>query len=220
MAGSVDGDLAAEASRPRRDLERRPGRARLRDVVALQRRPVETLVRRRRTGGRLFPLRSAVAGRMLVVGDQELAHEVLHAPAGTYLTGAANRRFLPVLPENSVLTLDGEPHRKRRRELAPMFHGEGLKAIAPVIRELAAREVEGWPVGRPLAVLPRMRSLALSVAVRLILGIEYSACTEQVEQHLRGVLRPYSMLSGMRALARLGPVSPQAAAARGRHAFA
>jgi cytochrome P450 len=157
---------------------------------------------------------------MLVVGAPELAHEVLHAPAGTYLTGAANRRFLPVLPENSVLTLDGEPHRKRRRELAPMFHGEGLKAIAPVIRELAAREVERWPLGRPFAVLPRMRSLALSVAVRLILGIEYSACTEQVEQHLRGVLRPYSMLSGHSALARLGPLSPQAAADRGHRAFA
>src|SRR6516164_5684766 len=220
MAGSVDGDLAAEASRPRGDLERRPGRARLRDVVALQRRPVETLVRRRRTGGPLFPLSSAVAGPMLVVGAPELAHEVLHAPPGTYLTGAANRRILPVLPENSVLTLDGEPHRQRRRELAPMFHGDRLKAIAPVIRGLAAREVEGWPLGRPFAVLPRMRSLALSVAVRLILGIEDSAGVAQVERHLRGALRPYAMLSGISGLARLGPLSPQAAAARGHRAFA
>jgi cytochrome P450 len=201
-------------------MERRPGRARLTDAVAFQRRPVVTLARRRRTGGRLFPLTSAVAGSMLVVGAPELAHEVLHAPPGTYLTGAANRRILPVLPENSVLTLDGEPHRQRRRELAPMFHGDALKAIAPVIRELAAREVEGWPLGRPFAVLPRMRSLALSVAVRLILGIEDSLGVAQVERLLRGVLGPYSMLSGMSALARLGPLSPQAAAARGHRAFA
>jgi cytochrome P450 len=157
---------------------------------------------------------------MLVVGAPELAHEVLYAPPGTYLTGAANRRILPVLPEDSVLTLDGEPHRQRRRELAPMFHGEGLNAIAPVVRELAGREVEGWPLGRPLAVLPRMRSLTLSVAVRLILGIEDSACVEQVERHLRQVVRPYLMLSGMNALARLGPLSPQAAAERGHRAFA
>jgi cytochrome P450 len=157
---------------------------------------------------------------MLVVGAPELAGEVLHAPPGTYLAGAANRRILPVLPGNSVLTLDGEPHRQRRRELAPMFHGEGLTAIAPVIRALAEREVEGWPLGRPFAVLPRMRSLALSVAVRLILGIEDSRCVEQVERHLRGALRPYSMLSGFSALARLGPLSPQAAADRGLRTFA
>ena len=202
------------------EVERRLGRVRLTDAVAFQRRPVETLARRRRTGGRLFPLTSAVAGPMLVVGAPELAHEVMYAPPGTYLAGAANRRILPVLPENSVLTLDGDPHRQRRRELAPLFHGDGLKAIAPVIRGLAAREVEGWPLGRPFAVLPRMRSLALSVAVRLILGIEDSSGLEQVERHLRGALRPYSMLSGIGALARLGPLSPQAAAARGHRAFA
>jgi len=201
-------------------VKRHPDRARLTDAVAFQRRPLETLARRRHTGGRLFPLTSAVAGPMLVVGAPELAHEVLHAPPGTYLTGAANRRILPVLPENSVLTLDGEPHRQRRRELAPMFHGDGLKAITPVIRELAVREVGGWPRGRPFAVLPRMRSLALSVAVRLILGIEDSSGVEQVERHLRRALRPYSMLSGMSALASLGPLSPQAAADRGHKAFA
>jgi len=220
IAGSDSGDLAAEGRRRKGKVERRPGRARLTDAVAFQRRPLETLARRRRTGGPLFPLTSAVAGPMLVVGAPELALEVLQAPPGTYLAGAANRRILPVLPENSVLTLDGEPHRQRRRELAPMFHGDALKAIAPVIRELAAREVEGWPLGRPFAVLPRMRSLALRVAVRLILGLEDSSGLEQVERHLRGVIRPYSMLSGISALARLGPLSPQAAADRGHRAFA
>jgi cytochrome P450 len=157
---------------------------------------------------------------MLVVGAPELAHEVLQAPPGTYLAGAANRRILPVLPENSVLTLDGEPHRQRRRALAPMFHGERLMAIAPVIRELTAREVERWPLGRPFVVLPRMRSLALSIAARLILGVEDSSCVEEVERHLRGALRPYSMLSGIGVLARLGRLSPQAAADRGHRAFA
>jgi cytochrome P450 len=145
---------------------------------------------------------------------------VLHAPPGTYLAGAANRRILPVLPENSVLTLDGEPHLERRRKLAPMFHGDALEAIAPVIRELATRELEQWPLGRPFAVLPRMRWLALSIAVRLILGIADPAYIVQLERHLREGLRPYSMLSEIGALARLGRFSPHAAADRGRRAFA
>jgi cytochrome P450 len=220
IARSKYGHLAAEASRPTGQLERPLGHIRLRDAVAFQRRPLETLARRRQTGGPLFSLTSAIAGRMLVAGTPELAREVLHAPPGTYLTGAANRRILPVLPENSVLTLDGEHHRQRRRELAPMFHGEGLKAIAPVIRQLAVREVEGWPLGRPFAVLPRMRSLALSVAVRVVLGIEDPACLEHVEQHLGAVLRPYTMLSGISALERLGRWSPQTAADRGHRLFA
>jgi cytochrome P450 len=220
IASSDEGEVAAQASRALGGVDRRCGLARLRDAVAFERRPVETLARRRRTGGRLFPLTSVVAGRMLVVGAPDLAHEVLHAPPGTYLAGAANRRILPVLPENSVLTLDGEPHRQRRRELAPMLHGDALEAIAPVIRELATHEVEQWPLGRPFAVLPRMRSLALSVAVRLILGIANPASINQIERHLRAGLRPYSMLSEISALARLGRFSPHAAAHRGRRAFA
>ena len=220
LAGADGGVGAADAGRPLGRLGRRRDRAGLTGAVGFQRRPLETLARGRRTGGRLFPLTSAVAGRMLVVGAPELAHEVLFAPPGTCLAGAANRRILPVLPANSVLTLDGEAHSQRRRELAPMFRGEGLTAIAPVIRELAAREVDRWPLGRPFAVLPRMRSLALRVAVRLILGIEDSARVQQVERHLSEALRPYSMLSGMSALARLGPLSPQAAADRGQRAFA
>jgi cytochrome P450 len=219
LGGSDDGYLAAQTRRLG-NSDWRLGRTRLRDMIAFQRQPVETLVRLRRTGGRVFPLTSAVAGQMLVVGAPELAHEVLHSPPGVFLTGAANRRILPVLPEGSVLTLDGEAHRRRRRELAPMFHGEALNAIAPVIGELAACEVAGWPLGRPFAVLPRMRSLTLRIAVRLLLGIESSACAKQIERHLREALRPYSMLSGSSALARLGSLSPQAAAQRGRRAFA
>jgi cytochrome P450 len=157
---------------------------------------------------------------MVVLGSPELAQEVLHPPAGNYLAGAANRRILPVLPEDTVLTLDGDAHRARRHQVAPMFHGERLDALTPAIRTLASREIERWPLGRPFAVLPRMRSLALRIATRLVLGIEDEAAVTQIERHLRSSLRPYSMLSGIETLHWLGPASPRAAAERCRRAFA
>jgi cytochrome P450 len=119
-----------------------------------------------------------------------------------------------------VLTLDGERHRERRRLLAPMFHGDALDAIAPVCRELAAGEVERWPRDRPFAVLPRTRFLALSIAARLILGVKDRSCVKQLDHDLRAALPPYSLLSGMESLARLGPISPQATAERRRQVFA
>jgi cytochrome P450 len=168
----------------------------------------------------VFRLTSFVAGEMIVVATPDLAHEVLRAPHGTYLAGAANRRILPVLPENTVLTLDGERHRERRRLLAPMFHGEALESIAPVIRELAVREIERWPRGSPFAVLPRTRFLALSIAAWLILGVEDQSCIKQLDRNLRTALPPYSLLSGIESLVRLGPISPQATAERRRQGFA
>jgi cytochrome P450 len=127
---------------------------------------------------------------MLVLGTPELAHEVLHASPGSYLAGAANRRILPVLPANTLLTLDGEAHRERRGELAPLFHGDSLEAITPVIRDVSSRELERWPLGRPFAVLPRMRRLPLSVAARLILGVRDGAEIDRLEGCLARVPSP------------------------------
>lgn len=192
----------------------------LSDAIAFQRRPMRTLARRQQSRGDLFPLRSLLGGRLLVVGSPDLAHEILHAPPGTYLAGAANRRILPVLPQNTVLTLDGDAHHARRRLLTPLFHGDALDVIAPAIREIAARGIDHWLVGRPFAVLRRTRFLALCIAARLILGLGDHAHVRELERHLARALSLYPMLTGIKALRALGPASPQAAAERRRRGFA
>lgn len=118
--------------------------------AAFHRRPLLTLIDAERAAGPAFSLTTVVAGRAWVVCTPELAYEVLHAAPGMYLAGRANRRILPVLPNGTVLTLDGDEHRARRRVLAPLFHGDSLKAIAPIIRDTAAVEIDRWPVGVPL----------------------------------------------------------------------
>jgi len=145
---------------------------------------------------------------------------VLHSPPGRYRAGAANRRILPVLPQGTLLTMDGAEHRARRGALAPLFHGDSLQAMAPIIREIAATELERWPVGRPFAVLPRTRFMTLCIAARLVLGIEGQQLVGELERHLSDALRPYSMLAGVHRLERLGPASPQAFAIRCRAGFA
>jgi cytochrome P450 family 135 len=110
--------------------------------------------------------------------------------------------------------------RARRRLLAPLFRGDALDAIAPVIRDVASREIDRWPVGSPFAVLPQMRFLALCIAARLILGLEDHVQVRQLERHLVRALSPYSMLAGIEAFRLLGPASPQAAAERCRREFA
>jgi cytochrome P450 len=157
---------------------------------------------------------------MWVVATPDLAHEVLHSPDARYRAGTANQRILPVLPQGTVLTLDGGAHRERRRVLAPLFHGDSLAGLAPIIRDVAASELARWPTGRPFAVLPRTRLMTLRIAARLLLGIEGHALAGELECHMSKVLRPYSMLAGIDRMARLGPASPQAFAERRRAGFA
>ncbi len=189
-------------------------------AVAFQRRPVATLIEAQRTAGDTFPLRTLVAGRLLVVASPQLADEILRGPPGIYRAGSANQRILPVLPGDTVLTLDGEEHRTRRRLLAPLFHGESLSAIAPAVRDIAAAEIARWPIGEPFAVLPRTRFMTLCIASRLLLGVEDRRLVLDLERHLSKALHPYAMLAGVERLSRLGPASPQATARRCRAAFA
>lgn len=191
----------------------------LHQALAFHRRPLATLIDAQRAGGDGFPLRT-LAGRMWVVATPGLAGEVLRAPPGRYRAGSANRRILPVLPANTVLTLDGEQHRVRRRVLSPLFHGEALAAIAPVVRDIAAAEIARWPTGAPFATLPRTRFMTLRIAARLLLGIDGRATVGELERHLRAALHPYAMLAGVDGLRWLGAASPQAAARRCHAAFA
>jgi len=189
-------------------------------AVAFQRRPLATLRRYARSGGEGFTLATLAAGRTWVVATPELAHDVLHAEHGLYRAGAANRRILPVLPDCTLLTLDGEAHRARRRVLAPLFHGDSLETTATFIRGVARVEMQRWPIGRPFAVLPRMRFMTLQVAARLVLGVEDPALVRELERHLSDALRPYAMLARLQRLAVLGAASPQAQAVRCRAGFA
>jgi len=71
-----------------------------------------------------------------------------------------------------VLTLDGDPHQTRRHLLAPLFHGDSLDSLAPIIRQIAAEEIARWPIGVSFVALPRTRFMTLRIAARLLLGIQ------------------------------------------------
>lgn len=191
-----------------------------RRALSFHRRPVETLIERERAHGPAFSLPTPIAGPMWVVATPDLAHDVLHAEAGTYRAGRANRRILPVLPNDTVLTLDGDAHRERRSLLTPLFRGESLAAMAPVVRQIASGEIDRWPMGAPFDVLPRTRFMTLGIAARLLLGVEGRALIGKLERHLSRALHPYTLLAGNARLRHLGPASPQAAARRRRAEFA
>jgi len=161
---------------------RRGSLTRLSRAVAFQRRPLSTLIEAQASAGDMFPVTLLVGGRMWVLAAPELAHQVLHGPPALYRAGRANRRILPVLPSDTVLPLDGDDHRARRRVLAPLFRGDSLAAMAPIIRDIAAAEVARWPIGVPFAVLPTRSSRRPSRTGADATGIPESCGLEGVEE--------------------------------------
>jgi cytochrome P450 len=84
-----------------------------------------------------------------------------------------------------VLTALGARHMRQRKLLLPPFHGEAIDQYTQMIVEAARREIEGWPVGRPFALAPRMQAITLDVIMAGIFGIEGRPAPGTPEHGLR-----------------------------------
>ena len=173
-------------------------------------RPGPFMERCRRRYGDCFTIRLAEVGTFAFVADPALLKEVFTADRDRLRAGEANAALEPVLGNRSVLLLDGAEHLRQRRLLLPPFHGDRLRGYEALIDEIAAREVESWPVGEPLVLHPRMQAITLEVILRVVFGIEEGERLTRVRELLKRMLyvttRPWALVPPLRRdLGRLSP---------------
>ena len=115
----------------------------------------------------------------------------------------------PFAGPHSILLLDGEEHLRERRLMAGPFHGERMRAFAPIVGDLARAELATWQ-GRVLA-LERMRELALQIILRVVFGArddELTALRRAIDDTLATV-RSLPWVLAMAVMRKdLGPRSP------------
>jgi len=52
------------------------------------------------------------------------------------------------------------------------FHGEAIERYVAAIRDIADREIDGWPLDTPVPLAPLMQAIMLDVIASGILGID------------------------------------------------
>jgi cytochrome P450 len=109
------------------------------------------------------------------------------------LTGESPLR--PILGPNSVLILVGERHMRERKLLLPPFHGEAVQRYVAMISDVAEREIDRWPVGKPFALAPRMQAVTLDVIMSGLFGIDGIPAHGTPEYRMRETFRRLLRLS-------------------------
>jgi cytochrome P450 len=164
------------ATTPSKDIPSRaplgPRDPALSQAIRFHRHPLGVLQRCRETFGSVFELRLAVAGPTVVVADPDAVEALLAADPGWAHAGAGRRAVLPMASPHSILGGDGKAHHSARARLAALFTPEAIAVHRPEMIEIARRHVSGWPLGRPVQLLSRIRTLVDDVFVRLLLGVE------------------------------------------------
>jgi cytochrome P450 family 135 len=163
--------------------------------------------------GSMFTLNIAYEGDWVMVTDPEHVKQVFTGDPRVFHAGEGNQILRPVLGENSVLVLDEKPHMSQRKLLLPPFHGERMQAYGEKMAEIAAREIDSWPLATPYKLRPRMQAVTLEVILETVFGVRGGPRTEELRVVLREfldlttnprILAPV-LLIGPDRITRLGP---------------
>ena len=140
-----------------------------------------------RRHGNVFMLNVPIYGRVVVVGDPQLAKQIFTTSPEEL--GNIQPNLSRLFGSGSVFALDRDDHRRRRRLLAPQFHGKSMKNYEAIIEDETLRETASWPEGRPFATLPSMMHITLNAILRAVFGAEGAELDE-----LRRLIPPWVTL--------------------------
>jgi cytochrome P450 len=125
-----------------------------------------------RLGG-TFALTFAPSGmRLVLVSDPDAVKAVFTAPAEVAPSAAGSSPVAPVMGRHSVIVLTGPEHMRQRKLLLPPFHGERMREYEDVIEQATRRDMASWPIGRPMRLQERTRTITLEVILRAVFGVE------------------------------------------------
>jgi cytochrome P450 family 135 len=147
---------------------------------------------------------------MVLFSHPDAVREVFRLDPAIAPAGQSWEFLRPFAGPDSILLLDGEPHRRERRLMQAPFHGERMRGFAPMIAELARQELSTWR-GR-VTTLERARHLTLEVILRVIFGArddrEVAGLRHAIETTLHDVRSLPRMLAMALVQRDLGPRSP------------
>ena len=124
----------------------------------------------RRRYGSVFTIRVAMVGKLVYIDDPAEIKKVFAGSPAVYHAGEANAMLGGILGDSSVLVIDDDVHRERRRQMLPAFHRDAVARQVSVMEEVAAANIATWPVNTEFPVAPKMSELTLEVILRTVIG--------------------------------------------------
>ena len=177
----------AEPPRPK-EIPIAPGLPLLGSSLAMMKGVLAFVVRQYRDLGPIFRIRTP--GRQLVC--------IAGPEAVRFLTSHGTRVFRSREPmanfhdqmdaSSSIVTMDGVDHVTTRRVQAQGYSTKVAAEGCLQIVDIARREIGRWPVGKPVDVLPAVRSIVAEQMGRLMTGFSPRGYTKDLALLVRGLL--------------------------------
>jgi cytochrome P450 len=158
--------------------------------------------------GKVFTLRIAKMGTLVYLSDPADIKTVFGGDPSVYHAGEANSMLAGMLGTSSVLVIDDDAHRDRRRLMLAPFHRDAVARQTGLIAQIAADNIAGWPVDADFGVAPKMSEITLEVILRTVIGASDPARLAQLRDLMPKLLNVgvwESLAISTPALQRRGP---------------
>lgn len=139
-----------------------------RPTLQLIRNPREALEGWAKDYGDPFLL-NALNGPVVVTGREDLIRTI-HAQDPNDYAPFATGTIVPLMGSGSMLILEGDAHRRERRLVMPMFHGDRMKSYGASMQQCAKEQFSAHRERGQVVALELMTDISLEVIVRTIFG--------------------------------------------------
>ncbi|MGH3787064.1 MAG: cytochrome P450 [Pseudonocardiaceae bacterium] len=160
----------------------------------------------RRYGDR-FTVRIPGIGTLVFLTDPADIKSVARGDPAIFHAGEAAAPLSPMLGTNSLVTIDGDQHRRCRAMMMPAFQGDSVRRQVAEMVAITADNVAHWPVGEQFPLYPRMQAITLEVILRTVIGVHDEGRLAALRIALPAMLEigsPLELIPPPQALRRFG----------------
>jgi cytochrome P450 family 110 len=121
----------------------------------------------------------------IFVNHPEAMRQIVTSDRSKYFASSKESRLLqPLVGDNSLLMIEGEPHKQRRKLLLPPFHGERMQAYGELICNLTRKIVDQLEPNQSFAARHITQEVSLQVILEAVYGLQDSDRSEELQQRI------------------------------------
>lgn len=129
-------------------------------------------------GGNLVFVSHPLAIQQILTNDRQLF----------FANGELNSILTPIVGYSSLLSLDGENHKRERKLLMPSFHGERMQIYADLITAITEEVYNQLEVGKVFVVRELMQEISLQVILKIVFGLSQGDRFDRMKELIKAIL--------------------------------
>ena len=125
----------------------------------------------------------------IFVNHPEAMRQIVTSDRAKYFASSKENGLLqPLVGDNSLLLIEGDRHKKRRKLLLPPFHGERMQAYSQIICNLTRDIIEQLEPDRSFTARHVTQEISLRVIFEAVYGLQSSDRSEELKQRVKKML--------------------------------